>query len=188
MKPKTVVVIAGLPTTGKTSLGLALAERLGIHFVDIDAVPAWCAPPQEANPYRSDEARARERARMTVAYTTMHGAVEANITQGFSVIVSATYSRYSNQDFFMAAVERAGGARVKVLWCQYHDTEEEVARRIDDRLAKSAAGGCRTVAHYFDDKGRYAGIKLPHLVVMMEGGDEGAARAIKQALAYINAD
>lgn len=60
MKPKTVIVIAGLPTTGKSSLGRALAEKTGLHFIDIDEGPAGCVLPQESNPLRSDEARARE--------------------------------------------------------------------------------------------------------------------------------
>lgn len=185
MKPKTVVVIAGLPTTGKSSLGRALARATGLHFVDIDEGPASCAPVQEPNPYRSDEARARERTRMTVAYTVLHAAVEANLVQDFSAIVSATYSRHTNQDFLQAAVERGGG-ELKIIWCQYHDISEEIERRVADRLARGAVGGCRSVAHYLDDKARYAGIKLPHIVVMMEGGEEGTARAVQQVLMYIH--
>lgn len=185
MKSKTVLVIAGLPTAGKSSLGRALAVATGVHFVDIDESPANCAPPQEPNPYRSDEARARERARMTVAYTILHAAVEANLTQGFPIIISATYSRYSNQDFLSVAVDRGGG-NLKIVWCQYNDTLEEIERRIQDRLKRGAVGGCRSVDHYLDDKGRYAGIKLPHIVVMVEGGEEGLSRAVKQVLSYIN--
>jgi len=185
LKPRTVIVIAGLPTTGKSSLGRAIAKETGLHFVDIDEGPVSCAPPQELNPYRSDEARTRERARMTVAYTVLHAAVEANLTHGFPIIISATYSRHSNQDLLSAAVERCGG-NLKIVWCQYNDTPEEINRRINDRLARGAIGGCRSVNHYLDDKDRYAGIKLPHIVVMMEGGEEGLKKAVEQALLHIN--
>lgn len=187
MKSKTVVAIAGLPTTGKSSLGRALAQATGLHFVDIDEGPASCAPPQEPNPYRSDEGRARERARMTVAYTVLHACVEANLVQGFPIIISATYSRHTNQDFLREAAERGGG-EPKVVWCQYRDTPEEIERRVADRLARGAIGGCRSVAHYLDDKSRYAGIKLPHIVVMVEGGEEGLNRVVQQVLAYINGE
>jgi len=139
----------------------------------------------EPNPYRSDEARARDRARMTVAYTTLHAAAEANLTQGFSVIVSATYSRHSNQDFLEEAVRRGGG-ELKIILCQYDDTPEEIERRIADRLARGAIGGCHSVSHYLDDKSRYEGIKLPHITVMMQGGESGLETAVEQALAHIN--
>lgn len=185
MKTKTIIAIAGLPTTGKSSLGRALAQKTGLHFVDIDDGPASCAPsPQGANPLSSSETHAYERARMTVAYTTLHAAVEANLMQGFSVIISATYSRHASQSFLQEATERGGG-ELKTIWCQYHDIPEEVERRVADRLARGAVGGCRSVSHYFDDKARYEGIKLPHMVVMVEGGAEGLKRAVQQVLAYI---
>jgi len=185
LKPKTVIVIAGLPTSGKTTLGNALTEKTGLHFIDIDEGPASCAPPQEPDPYRSDEARTRERGRMTVAYTILHAAVEANLAQGFSIIIAATYSRHTNQDFLQAAIERGGGD-LKVIWCQYNDTEEEIERRVADRLAHGAVGGCRSVSHYQDDKSRYEGIELPHIVVRMENGEKGTNKAVEQALKYIN--
>lgn len=163
MKSETVIVIAGLPITGKSSLGRALAQATGLHFVDIDEGSASCAPPQESNPIFSNETRSRERARMTVAYTVLHAAVEANLRQDFSIIISVTYSRHTNQDLLQEATKRGGG-ELKVIWCQYHDTPEEVGRRVADRLARGAVGGCRSVAHYLDDKRRYEGIKLPHRV------------------------
>lgn len=187
MKPKTVIAIVGLPTSGKTLLGRALAQVTGLHFVDIDEAPAHCAPPQESNPYQSNETRARERKRMTVAYTVLHAAVEANLTQNFSLIIVATYSRHTNQDFLQAAVERGGGI-LKIIWCQYHDTPEEIYWRITDRLIRSSIGGCRSLSHYLDDKSRYEGIKLPHIIVMMEGDQKGTNAAVQQALAYINSE
>lgn len=185
MKTKTVVVIAGLPISGKSSLGRALAEKTGLHFIDIDAGPASCVFSQEQNPLRSDEARARERARMTVAYTVLHAAVEAHLSQGFSIIISATYSRHTNQELLQSAVERGNGI-MKVIWCQYHDTPTEIERRVADRLARGTVGGCRSVSHYLDDKSRYMGIKLPHIVVMMDCGQEGLNKAVQQAISYID--
>jgi len=178
-------VIAGLPTTGKSSLGRALAHETGLHFVDIDEGPASCAPPQESNHLRSDDARARERARMTVAYTVIHAAVEANLAQDFSLIISATYSRHANQDLLQEAVERGNG-NLKVIWCQYHDTHEEIERRVADRLTRNSVGGCRSASHYLDDKSRYMGIKIPHIVVMMEGGEKGLTEAVQRSILYIN--
>ena len=184
MLPKTIVVIAGLPTTGKTTLGRALAKETGLYFIDIDEGPANCVFPQETNPYGSDESCARERGRMAIAYSVLHAAVEANLLQGFSVIVSATYSRYISQDFLKQAIERGNGI-MKIILCQYNDVSEEIERRVANRLSLGAVGGCRSVSHYLDDKKRYAGMKFPHIVVMMEGGKEGLNKAVWQAMAYI---
>ena len=178
---KFAVAVAGLPTSGKTTLGNAIAKAMGIHFVDIDAGPVACGPPQEPNPYQSDQSKVRERARMTVAYRTLHAAVGANLTEGFSLVLSATYSRHSNQDFLVEAVRRGGG-ELKMILCQYRDTEEEVSRRVEERLMRGAVGGCRSVSHYFDDKSRYEGINIPHIVVTTDGGVDSA---LSQALAYI---
>lgn len=185
MKPKTVIAIVGLPTTGKSTLGRALATILGIHFIDIDEGPASCALPPEPNPYSSNEGRERERARMAVAYTVLHAAIEANLAQGFSVIISATYSRHENQELLFSAINRGGG-NLKVVWCKYNDTPEEIERRIKDRLALDYKGGCRSVEHYLSDKQRYAGIKLSHVTVMMDGGEWGVRNAVQRTVSYIN--
>lgn len=181
MKKKTVIVITGLPTSGKSSLGRALAKKTGLHFVDIDEGPAHCVRPQEPDSQASEESRAREGQRMTVAYTVLHAAVEANLHQGNSLIICATYSRHANQDFLEAAVRRGGGTTCYVL-CTYNDTPEEVGRRITERVTTGATGGCRSVEHYFTDKGRYMGIKFPHLTVMMDEGETGIEKAVLEIL------
>lgn len=179
-----VIAVAGLPTTGKSTLARELSKKLGIHALDIDEGPAHCAPAQEPDPYRSPEAKAREGRRMIVAYTVMHTAVTANLLQGFPLVVVATYSRPTAQDFLVEAVKQGGG-RLKVVWCQYNDTPEEIERRIRDRLERGATGGCRSVSHYLDDRGRYAGIKLPHVVAKMNGGEAGVQQAVDQVLEFI---
>ncbi len=182
---KTVVVITGLPTSGKTVLGKAISKETGLHFLDIDAGPALCAAPQEANPLATDESAARERLRMGIAYEVLHAAIEAHFKRDMSLIVCATYSRNTSQDFLKAAVDRGGGA-MKIITCCYDDTPEEVARRIQLRVSSGAMGGCRSSEHYFRDKARFEASKLPHLTVKMNGGDQGVAQAVAEAIQYIN--
>ncbi|MDO8557226.1 MAG: AAA family ATPase [Candidatus Jorgensenbacteria bacterium] len=182
MEEKIVIAIMGIVLSGKTTLGKELSQRTGIHHIDIDDGPARCAPSQEPEPYSSDEKRDRERRRMAVAYSVLHEAITANVTAGFPIIVSAAYSSRKSQEYLCRAVEQNGG-KLKLIWCTFEDTDEEINRRIRERLANGDPGGCRSVEHYLDDKSRYEGTDIPHLKVsMMSENVNGAAKA---ALAYI---
>lgn len=181
MKGKTVVAIMGLALSGKTTLGKELARRTGIHHIDIDDDAARCAPPQEPDSYLSDEGRTRERRRMRIAYTILHEAVKANLQAGWPVIVSAMYSRKDSQEFLRRAVEENGG-KLKLIWCAFNDTEEEVSRRIDKRISCNEAGGVHSVSHYFEGKSRYEGTDLSHLKINIS---EDLQSAVEKVLAYI---
>ena len=167
-------------------LGRALAKATGIHFVDIDDGPASCAPPLEEDPYRSAESREREKSRMSIAYNVLLATIEQNLKQGNSIIVAAAYTRSSYYEFLRGVVGKGGGY-LMVIQCRYNDTVDEIERRIAGRLLKGAIGGCRSVSHYLDDRSRYENPSFPHIVVMMEGGEEGLRTALDQAFAYINA-
>jgi predicted kinase len=108
MPQKTVLAICGLPTSGKTTLAAELERITGFYHLDCDEGPASCTYPPEPNPYATDSGKDREEARMRVVYTVLHAAVEANLTEGFSLIITATYSRHSSQDFLNDAVRRGG--------------------------------------------------------------------------------
>ncbi len=180
---RTVVAVTGLPTSGKTELIKALAAPLDVHYVDIDDGPAKCGPPQEMDPHSNADSLKREQRRMRVAYTVLHAAVEGNLSQDFPLIICATYSKKSSQEFLQKAVESQGGT-LKVVLCEYDDTEAEVTRRIEKRVSTGATGGCRSVAHYFADKKGWQGIQLPHLVVQMNGED-GVEKAVEEVLKYL---
>ncbi len=183
MKDKTVVCIVGLPLSGKTSLGEALREATGEHFIDIDDGPAHCAPPQENNPYHDEESKARERNRMITAYTVLHAAVSSNLEFGRSIIVSATYSRASTQDFLKTAVDSQGGS-LKVIWCGFNDTPEEIERRVNARVKSGARGGCRSVTHYLDDKARFVPFETDCRIKV--NTSESIATCVAQALAFVS--
>ncbi|MDO8582384.1 MAG: AAA family ATPase [bacterium] len=180
---RTVIAVTGLPTSGKTELMKALAAALGVHYVDIDDGPAKCGPLQEMDPHATEESLAREGRRMRVAYTVLHAAVEGNLGQNFPLVICATYSKHGSQDFLKKAVESQGGI-LKVVLCEYDDTLEEVTRRIEKRINTGTTGGCRSVAHYYTDKGKWEGIKLPHLVVQMNG-EGGVQNAVAKVLEYL---
>lgn len=152
----TVVALRGLPLSGKTSLGRALAKELGWHFIDVDYCRRIGAGDPERdkdlNPYAaSEERKSKEGEDMRIAYTMMHDAVRLNINLGRSVICAATYSRRTAQKFLLDIVRVHPGARLKGIRCVFNDIEEEVRRRIAS-VDRDREGGCKTVEHYLIDK------------------------------------
>lgn len=179
----TVTVIVGLPTTGKTTLGQALAKTSNLLLIDIDDGPALCTKPHP-HPVESEEDFDRLRQVMRVRYRVLLSAIEANLCEGISHIAIATFSRHENQDRLRAAVRRSGGM-LRVVWCQYDDTDEEVERRINERVQSGATGGVRSVKHYRNNREHYEGIKLPHLVVRMDHGVD-LETVVEQVRDYID--
>lgn len=171
----------GLALSGKTTLGKELARRTGTHHVDVDDDCARCAPPQQKDPHLSKEGQDRERKRMRVAYTLLHEAVKANLQAGWPVIVSAMYSTKASQEFLRRAIEENGG-KLKLIWCVFDDTEEEITRRIEKRISQNEAGGVHSVSHYLEGKARHEGTDLPHLKV---NTSQDLGVVVETALAYI---
>ncbi|MEK7615683.1 MAG: AAA family ATPase [Patescibacteria group bacterium] len=189
MKP-TCIAIAGIPTSGKTTLGCALSAATGIRFIDSNEFARF-APMADPATFQTDEGRERERARMRIIYALTHAVAGAYLEGGESIIIAATYSKEASQLRMSDTVLRTD-ARLRILWCQY-DTwnEAEVERRLADRATRNdlAAGEIAITPEYLREQiGRTADIKLAHLVVRMEGGDEGTRAAVEAALQYINAE
>ncbi len=187
MKP-TCIAIAGIPTSGKTTLGRALSATTGIRFVDSNEFARF-APLADPATFQTDEGRLREKARMRVIYALNHAVVEAYIEAGVPIIIAATYSKEASQKRLATTVERAGGT-LKVFHCQYDmEDEAEVARRLADRATRNdlVAGEIAITASYLREQmARTEGIQLPHFAVRMEGGDEGTRLAVARAIEYIN--
>lgn len=177
-----LVVIRGLPLSGKTTLGLALAKHLGIHYVDVDAIRHVAVGKPDLAPYASPERRQRDREDMVLSYRIMHITAAANLAAERSLVISATYSREAYQQGLLEAVAAAGApVDLKGLRLVFNDTEEEVARRIADR--DFGVGGCNAVSHYFDDRARYQKVSLfPFYKI-----DTSAAReeVLALALSYV---
>ena len=183
-----VIVVFGLPTTGKTTLCRALSEKLNIPWSSADDLANVVTYPPESNPYRNEESREREQARIRIGYKLGHAAAEACCVEGRSFIFEAVYSKENSQRFMCDAVARTRG-RIKAVLCTYNDTDEEVARRIDARRTTAGySGSCDNVAHYYDDKARFTTTYafLDFITVKMEGEEAGTAKAVQQVFAYIS--
>lgn len=161
-----VIIFAGLPLTGKTTLAKRVSERLGVRHLDIDEnirFPIFGYP--DPDPYRSSETREQSRFQSGWCYDLLFHALDAHLAMGYSVIMTATFSRKLYRENLLKIIAKHPNVLLKIVWCtaRREDTEvEEVVRRLNSR-GKDHPGGCISVEHYLDDKRRYVPMDLPHL-------------------------
>ncbi len=159
----TLVIIAGLPLAGKTTLGDALQDRLGIKYVDIDRlreqVTGLLTKEQNDELWKKPDASKIQEQNMRIAYQAMHeGAVNAMLGAGRSIIISATYSRKGSQEF-LAGLTRKHGAKVKIVLCTIKNpTPEELERRMAREAGRKFVSGCNSWADYQDISARYQSV------------------------------
>jgi aminoglycoside phosphotransferase family enzyme/predicted kinase len=124
--PPAVVLTCGLPGTGKSRLGGAIAARLGAEMIcsDVERKRLFGIEPTDRTPEaRRAEVYGADATRRTYDRLT-EGAVAA-IRDGRSVVLDATYSRAAERSRTIAAIEAAGAE-----WLLVHaDPSPETVRR-----------------------------------------------------------
>lgn len=158
-----LVIIAGLPLAGKTTLGDALQNRLGIKYVDIDRlreqVTGLLTKEQNDELWKRPDASTIQKRNMRIAYQAMHeGAVNAMLGASRSLIISATYSQKGSQEF-LAGLTHKHGAKVKIVLCTImNPTPEELERRMAREAGGKFVSGCNNWADYQDISARYQSV------------------------------
>ncbi|MFH0891126.1 MAG: AAA family ATPase [Candidatus Liptonbacteria bacterium] len=168
----TVVVLRGLPLTGKTTLGRALSKALGWVYVDVNGMRALAARSidyrhDQVNPWADEDRARRESEDMDIAYALVHAAVAENVQRGRSIIISATYSWQERQHLLLQAALANPRTRVRTIRLSFNDEPKEIRRRLADKLREE--GYCGTVEHYLTDRDvRHDYTHLPELGPLLE--------------------
>lgn len=116
-----VVVVGGLPGTGKSTVSTALARRTGATYLRVDrieqAVVSWTSLIHPVGP---------------VGYAIAHSLAAEQLTLGLDVIVECVNPSALTRDPWLATAADAGAELIEVeLWCS--DTAEH-RRRVADRI------------------------------------------------------
>lgn len=167
-----LIVVCGLPLTGKSTITQFLSSQLGIQYIDIDSnvrFPLFGKP--DPNPYHSPETEALSRKEMGECYDLLIHAARSNLTLGKSVIITATFSSLRSRENLTQIVQDYPSVKLSIIvcgcWIEHEDAEKkEIERRLETRtFGKDYFGGCNSVEHYLADKKRYAvwTNELPHL-------------------------
>lgn len=169
-----LIVVCGLPLTGKSTIAQFLSSQLRVHHVDIDThvrIPLLGSP--DPNPYRSSEAEAVSRAEMEQCYDLLIHAARSNLVLGRSLIITATFSSLRSRENLTQLLRDYPSLKIPIIvcgcWIDREDVErKEIERRLEIRtFGKDYFGGCNSLEHYLADKKRYAPWtnNIPHLKV-----------------------
>ena len=161
-----LIMVMGLPGSGKTWFADALAQRMGVAHFNTDRI----RKEQEAEPHYS----ARDRSGV---YARMFTRVTDTLEQGGAVIVDATFSKAAYRDPYL---QWAHAHQVPVHLISLEASEAIIAERVGRKRPDSDAD----FAVYRKIKAEYEPIAQEHLVL---NTDEGTTAAyIAAALATIN--
>lgn len=167
-----LIVVCGLPLTGKSTIAQFLSSQLRMHHVDIDThVRIPLLGPPDPNPYKSPEAEAASQAEMGECYDLLIHATRSNLTLGRSLIITATFSSLRSRENLTHILWDYPSLKLPIIvcgcWTERGEVEQnEIKRRLEARtFGKNYFGGCNSVEHYLAEKKRYAPWTdtIPHL-------------------------
>jgi predicted kinase len=157
-----LIVAAGLPLSGKSTLGRAVALRLGVHFCNFDDLRSAAFGVLTREQYlvrlqdpRWPEIKAKEIQR---TYRLLHnGVLPIAVADGLTFAFEATYSRKSSQEFLKKVVDE-GGAEIRILMCRGPEDRAELERRMQRDLGKDRVFGTMTWEEHAADAKRFEAI------------------------------
>ena len=164
--PTRLIMVMGLPGSGKTFFADALAKRMGASHFNTDRI----RKEQEAEPGYTAQDR-------SVVYARMFTRVTDTLQQGGTVIVDATFSKAAYRDPYL---QWAHAHRVPVHLISLEASEPIIAERVGRKRPDSDAD----FAVYLKIKAEQEPIIQEHLELNTNLGTTSAY--IATALAYVN--
>jgi predicted kinase len=144
-----LIIVCGLPGTGKTTLAKALAERFSAEHVSSDLIRKELM----ARPTYRPEEKAK-------VYDELVTRVAELLAQGDSVVADATFYRRSLRSRLVEAAEKAG-TKVHFVLCQLDQAEV-----LDRMTAGGERGGSDADYNiYLRIKDEFEPLKVKHAIV-----------------------
>ncbi|MEK7147094.1 MAG: zeta toxin family protein [Patescibacteria group bacterium] len=186
---QTLIFICGWPFSGKTSLAERVRDELNVHHVDIDDMRWLAIGKPYPHPNESPELMKKDGQEMGGAYRLVFTTIDWHLETGRSILATATLSsKPHGQEKLRAVYEKYPLARVKIIQCvPQGDTSEVVARLMGKRDFGESGyrGAVNSPERYYEVKGRFNPIELPHLEILTWGSDNEIKDEVKLAMGYI---
>ena len=157
-QPK-IIVFAGLPLTGKSTLAKPLEDRLKIARLDIDEIRQMLF---RHHPLDSETNRELDQAQMRSSCESLYALAANVLLAGESVIVAGPFSREIQHQKAKTIAETYGAIQ-KVVFC--YSSDQVISERIKlRRLDEENPSNLRSMDGYNRVKERYVKISAPELL------------------------
>lgn len=146
--PPVIVVLAGLPRTGKGTLANALAQQTNFVHLDVDYMRYKEHPPEMIPPRGTDE---EEYQKMIEAYRNNHKLAKQVLIGGKPVILNATYSRSTYHEMLHELSRETG---CQIIFYQLEAPDDVIRERFLSGQ-QSGASNISSFAQYEAIRSRY---------------------------------
>ncbi len=161
-----LIMITGLPGTGKTTFARALSQELTYRHLNTDMVRDELGKRGQYD----EETKAE-------IYEELFKRAESELREGHGVIVDGTFYQRSLRADFEQLAERTEAA---VFWIEIKASEEVIEERVNQKRAYSEAD----FEVYLKIKSQYEPLESPHLTLRSD--ELEVAKMVDRATAYVN--
>lgn len=160
-----LIIVSGLPGTGKTTFADALAAHLKVSHLNSDIIRDELGERGKYDP----ETKAR-------VYKVMLKRTAKLLQKGATVIVDATFHESKTRQPFLELVKNEGKP---LTWIELKAEEAVIQERVSKKRAYSEAD----FSVYQKIKAAYEPLQIPHLV--LTSGQLSAEEMLERAVSYI---
>ncbi|SRR5579875_624209 len=174
-----VIVVCGLPGTGKSTLAQTLSERIGLEVLNSDAVRknlAGIPPVERAGGGWAEGIYSQEFSRAT--YQALADAAGARLRGGDGIIVDATYRDFAERVRLREIALQAG---VPIVFAECVIADDEARRRLEMRSQRPDTISDATWDTYLRQKASFApfGREFDGCHLRLDGTREAACNALE---------
>lgn len=162
---QTLIVLAGCPLTGKTTMGDSLRDLFKIPFIAVDRI----RPLLFGQSAKHCDDKVGDSYQLSRAYPVMRGMADEVLQLGDSLILEATFSSkiHGQERIIKYLAEKHKEASLRVILMEIPDEKvgQVIQERVDVRTANGSDSGATTVEDYLRVKKRFEPLEMPHEVV-----------------------